>query len=79
MKRVMNDTPRPVNEQSQMTGFKRKDFVPLLERASYPKKGKSSKSFGQLQNRGGSFVHEGSSGGSRCADTRGYIRGQARQ
>ena len=42
----MNDTLRPASEQSQMTGFRRKDFIPSPKRAPYPKKGKGSYSSG---------------------------------
>jgi len=59
MERVMNDTLRLASEQ---TGFKRKDFVPPPGRAPYPKKGKGSQPFRQLQKGGGSFVHGGSWG-----------------
>ena len=30
IERVMNDTPRPASEQSQTTGFKRRDFTPPI-------------------------------------------------
>jgi len=62
-----------------MTWFKRKDFVPLLGRALYPKKGKGSQSFRQLQKGWGSFVHGGSSGGARQAAIGGHTGGQNRQ
>jgi len=46
MERVMNDTLRPTSEQNQMTGFKRKNFVPLSRKALYPKKDKGNQYFG---------------------------------
>ena len=60
MERVMNDTLRLASEYSQMTWFKRKDFVPLPGRAPYPKKGEGSQSFKQPQKGRGSFVYGGS-------------------
>jgi hypothetical protein len=62
-----------------MTWFKRKDFVPPLGRAPYPKKGEGSQSFRQLQKGRGSFVYGGSSEEARRADTRGYFGGQNQQ
>jgi hypothetical protein len=79
IERVMNDTPRPTSEQSQTTGFKRRDFTLPIGRNPLPKKGKSGSSFGPLPKKGGSFVHDGSSGGVRRVNVGGSVVGQTRQ
>lgn len=79
IERVMNDMPRQTSEQSQTTGFKRRDFTPPIGRNPPPKKGKSGSSFGPLPKKGGSFVHSGSSGGVRRVNVGGSVGGQTRQ
>jgi hypothetical protein len=44
MERVIRDTPKPVVEQSQTSGVKRRDFEFLTGRPPLPKKGKNGKS-----------------------------------
>jgi hypothetical protein len=56
MERVMNDTPRLTSEQSQTTGFKRRDFIPSMGRNPPLKKGRSGSLFGPLPKKGGSSV-----------------------
>ena len=41
MERVIRDTPKPVDEQSQAKGDKRRDFEFITGRPPLPKKGKS--------------------------------------
>jgi hypothetical protein len=65
MDRVMRDAPKPMVEQSQTFGGKRRDFGFLTGRPPLPKKGKSEQSPGQFQRRSESFTLGGSSGGSR--------------
>ena len=79
MERVIKDTPKPVVEQSQAMGAKRRDFEFITGRPPLPKKGKSGPSSGQFQRRGGSFTPGGSSGGSRQVSGRGAWGGQSRQ
>jgi hypothetical protein len=79
MERVIRDTPKPVVEQSQVIGAKRRDFEFLTRRPPLPKKGKSRHSSGQFQRRGGSFTLGGSLGGSRQVSGGGSWREQARQ
>jgi hypothetical protein len=79
MERVMNDTPRLTSEQSQTTGFKRRDFIPPMGRNPPLKKGRSGSSFGPLPKKRGSFIHGGSSGGARHVNAGGSIGGQTRQ
>ncbi|KAL9405108.1 hypothetical protein Peur_002080 [Populus x canadensis] len=55
MERVMNDTPRLTSEQSQTTGFKRRDFIPPMGRNPPLKKGRSGSSFGPLPKKKGEF------------------------
>jgi hypothetical protein len=71
----MNDTPRPISEQSQTMRFKRRDFTPPIGRNPPSKKGKSGSSFGPLPRKGGSFVHGGSSGGVRQVNAGGSVGG----
>jgi len=78
MERVIKDTPKPVVEQSQAMGVKRRDFEFITGRPPLPKKGKSGPSSGQFQ-RSGSFTPGGSSGGSRQVSGRGAWGGQFRQ
>jgi len=59
MERVIKDTPKPVVEQSQTMGAKRRDFKFLTRRPPLPKKGKSGQSSRQFQRRGESFTQEG--------------------
>jgi hypothetical protein len=79
MERVMNDTLRSTNEQSQTTGFKIRDFIPPIGRNPPLKKGKSGSSFGSLPRRGGSFFHSRSSRDDRRVNVRGSIGGQTCQ
>ncbi|KAL9387854.1 hypothetical protein Peur_020978 [Populus x canadensis] len=51
MERVIKDTPKPVVEQSQAMGAKRRDFEFITGRPPLPKKGKSGPSSGQFQRR----------------------------
>jgi len=44
MERVIRDAPKPVVEQSQTTGAKRREFRFSSGRPPLPKKGKSGKS-----------------------------------
>jgi hypothetical protein len=44
MERVIRDTPKPVVEQSQVIGVKRRDFEFLTGRPPFPKKKKSGQS-----------------------------------
>ena len=48
MERVIKDAPKPVVEQSQAIGAKRRDFRFLTRRPPLPKKGKSGKSSRQF-------------------------------
>jgi len=48
MERVIKDTPKPVVEQSQAMGAKRRDFEFITGRPPLPKKGKSGPSSGQF-------------------------------
>jgi len=48
MERVIRDAPKPVVEQSQATGAKRRDFRFLTRRPPLSKKGKSGKSSRQF-------------------------------
>jgi hypothetical protein len=48
MERVMKDAPKPVVEQSQAIGAKKRDFGFSNGRPPLPKKGKSGKSLGQF-------------------------------
>uniref|UniRef100_A0A6N2NCS8 Retrotransposon gag domain-containing protein n=1 Tax=Salix viminalis TaxID=40686 RepID=A0A6N2NCS8_SALVM len=65
IERVMRDTTKPVVEQGQMTGFKRRDSGFSSGRTPFPKKGKNAQMLGQFQKRGGNFTHGSSSGGFR--------------
>jgi len=78
MERVIRDTPKPMVEQSQVIGVKRRDFE-FLTRRPLPKKEKSEQSSSQFQKRGGSFIPGGSLGGSRRVSGRGAWGGQSRQ
>jgi hypothetical protein len=78
MERVIRDTPKPMVEQSQVIGVKRRDFE-FLTRRPLPKKKKSEQSSSQFQKRGGSFIPGGSLGGSRRVSGRGAWGGQSRQ
>ena len=79
MERVIRDTLKPVVEQSQVIGAKRRDFEFLIGRPPLPKKGKSGQSSGQFQRRGESFTPGGSLGGSRSISGREAWGGQSRQ
>jgi len=79
MERVIRDTPKPVVEQSQVIGAKRRDFEFLTRRPPLPKKEKSGQSSSQFQKRGESFIPGGSLGGSRRVSGRGAWGGQSRQ
>ena len=79
MERVMNDTPRLTSEQSQTTGFKRRDFIPPMGTNPPLKKGRSGSTFRPLPRKRGSFIHGGSSGGARHVNARGFIGGQTLQ
>jgi hypothetical protein len=48
MERVIRDAPKPVVEQSQVIGAKRRDFGSLIGRPPFSKKGKSGQSSGQF-------------------------------
>ena len=48
IEKAMNDTIKPISEQSQTAGFKRRDFTPPIGRNPPSKKGKSGSSFGPL-------------------------------
>jgi len=78
MDRVIRDALKPLVEQGQATGAKRRDFEFLTRRPPLPKKGKSGQSSEQFQRRGGSFTPGGSLGGSRQVSRRGSREGQAR-
>jgi hypothetical protein len=60
MERVIRDALKPVVEQSQATGAKRRDFGSLIGRPPFSKKGNSGQSSGQFQRRGGSCTLGGS-------------------
>jgi hypothetical protein len=79
MERVIKDTPKPVVEQSQAMGARRRDFEFLTGRPPLLKKGKSGQSSGYVQRRGESFTPEGSLGGSRQVCGRGAWGGHSRQ
>ena len=55
IERVMRDTAKPVIEQGQTTGFKRRDSGFSSGRPPFQKKGKNAQMSGQFQKRGGSF------------------------
>ena len=76
---VMRDALKPVVEQSQATGDKRRDFGFSTGRPPLPKKEKSGQSSGQFQRRGRSYTLGGSSGGSRQVGRGGSWGGQVRQ
>jgi hypothetical protein len=79
MERVIRDTLKPVVEQSQVIGAKRRDFEFFIGRPPLPKKEKSRQSSSHFQKRGGSFIPGGSLRESRQVSGRGAWGGQSRQ
>jgi len=70
----MRDAPKPLVEQSQATGDKRRDFGFAIGRPPFPKKRKSGQSLEQFQKGGGNFTPGGSLRGSRQFGGGGLLR-----